>query len=248
MTETLQEGEVRSDFIRDHVLPVVLCKKTEGGVEFSGFLGSAFTVSSKGFALTASHILPKDISKELMLCAMVAQNNDWIGLPIAQFEKNASEDICLLRIEGKLPKPIFSLSEAKVHSGFQYHLFGYPLDTLHEVRENRRPDGRIAPRPDLIYNKGYVRRRISFDIGVPNVIGKQFLELSELAGRGCSGGPVHKLVPGKSLQVVGIYVGERFGEDGIGVAYPARIEAIIGWKPKMLDANLFEFVNEGNGV
>lgn len=94
---------------------------------------------------------------------------------------------------------------------------------MHEVVT----DGFALPRPDLVYSEGHVRRRLS-DIPLGHLRGAAFLELSAIAGSGCSGAPVTADRPGSSpWEVVGVYVGDRRNEgEGVAVGFATRVAAL----------------------
>lgn len=102
------------------------------------------------------------------------------------------------------------------------------------------------PRPDLTYSEGHVRRRLS-NIPLPAIKGSSFLELSQVAGAGCSGSPVIFNSPyaGQPLQLVGVYVGERLDEYSTSVGYATRLDELLNWAPGLLGRTLGEELATG---
>ena len=83
--------------------------------------------------------------------------------------------------------------------------------------------GKVLGRPDLIYSKGHIRRRVSWNL--LNIKGKSFYELSSAVGSGCSGSPIFSLKNG-ILYVYGIYVADKY-ESAIFKGYNKDLEWTI---------------------
>jgi hypothetical protein len=67
------------------------------------------------------------------------------------------------------------------------------------------PDGLPKIRPELIFDRGYVRRRIPRELPISMYRGRMFYELNIVAGEACSGSPVI-VRRGTLWDVVGVYV------------------------------------------
>lgn len=241
---------IQKDFMRDFVFPVCTFKNknlTNSEIEFDKFLGTAFLIGDNGFALTASHVI-ENFHHELA-GMFVNEDLTWQGFHFEKIEHHPSEDVCLLKIFGGKWKSPFKLSNDKIMPWKDYLICGYPLDVLHEDKSTMDEYSRIPPRPDMIHAKGYIRRRISRNLEISGVRGTNFFELSSIAGKGCSGGPLFE-IHGECSEVLGIYVGETdyyLNNDIEGIkyikysmAYATRVEAFRDWVPKTLGKPLKE--------
>ena len=180
---------VRTKSIHDHVFPLVA--KHPSGAE--RMAGTAFVIGTNGYALTAGHCLPKP-DETLAGMFLLAESRDgslhgrWAMEPIAAYERHPTHDVAILKLTTPtLPCAFLRLSPRPRGPETEYQLWGYPERGYDFIN---KPDGdRSVPRPDLIYTKGYVRRPVNR----PDVFatrGAAFLEVSEVAGNGCSGSPV----------------------------------------------------------
>jgi hypothetical protein len=145
-------------------------------------------------------------------------------------ERHPNDDLALIRVEGiTWPSPFFVTAAAE-HGSAHYSTWGYPLDVANE----QEAGGRVAPRPDLIFSEGHIRRRLT-DVKFRGINGRKMYELSNVAGSGCSGSPVCIRQLGRDVfEVAGVYIGERYSEaDHVSVAYAVRSEAILGTWPSM---------------
>lgn len=209
-------------------------------IEFSEFLGTGFLIGGNGYALTAAHVVRKH-TQEQLAAMFVGSDLKWFGLVVEHIEFHPTEDIAILKLTTSVQlKSVFRISTVHVHAGIHYQCYecyGYPLDTLYENLSNKKPDGSIFASPDLIYTEGYVRRRLSWDLHIPDVKGTKFIELSDIAGTGCSGSPVFVKAQ-NGCNVLGIYVGEKteYTDEHSqvpprGVAFAVRVEAFSNWAP-----------------
>lgn len=220
---------MQSDAIRDFVFPVASVSRDASGVALKEFLGSAFVIGNRGFALTAAHVILGHESEDLV-GLFIDSNGKWIGGTIVQCEAHPTEDVAVLRVEGDQWRSFFRLSSNVEHASCRYFLFGYPEDVaLEVVVENR-----AILRPDLIFNAGYIRRRLTMP--VLSLRGTGFFELSEIAGPGCSGSPVVKENrDGRTNQiwdVIGVYAGEKINDRGTSASYAVRSDTFRDWVPK----------------
>jgi hypothetical protein len=215
----------QSDAIRDYVFPIVTVNIGKAELSFKMFLGTGFLFGNRGFGMTAAHIA-RNFKNETVV-AMFASDSGWLVIPITHSEIHAHEDVAVIKVEGDSWKSFFRLSNTWEGSSMRYRMFGYPEDATYEIVSGDR----AKPRPDLIYTEGYIRRRTNHEI--PNMIGKSFFELSDIAGPGCSGSPVFKFTK-PVWDVVGIYVGEKINDRATSVAYAVREESFREWTPEML--------------
>lgn len=213
----------QTDAIRDHVFPVAKALSRRDERFDIGLLGTGFVIGSRGWALTASHVL----SGTSTAYALFARDR-WQAIPIVEVIEHPSEDVSLMRLHGDDWHSIFDLDVVDVRSSFECCIWGYPADVLHEVVTA----GVAVPRPDLAFTAGFVRRVIS-DIQLPRIRGSQLAELVPAAGSGCSGAPMLGWAGGKSWSVAGVYIGER-SSDHVQVGYAALTEAFAEWTPVAL--------------
>jgi hypothetical protein len=121
---------------------------------------------------------------------------------------------------------------------------GYPADAQHH-------DGDGLSAPDLVYLRGYVRRRISRPL--IGLTGDAFLELSQPAYGGCSGGPLWTpTTVGGPWLVSGIYLGFLPVSDPsvpfLSVGYGVRDEGFRDWRPSIVGRGLVEEAAYGGQV
>jgi hypothetical protein len=222
---------VQSGAVRDYIFPVALCRRSgDGEFAVDQVIGTAFFIGNRGFALTAGHVVP---DKSALLVGMFVLGGSWHGFTIPEWELHPKEDVAILKVSEGPWKSFFRLSNTDEHASCKYRLFGYPEDTTHEMVEG----GRTLIRPDMIYNEGYIRRRFSSTL--PAMTGQSFFELSEVAGRGCSGSPVCKLTA-PIWEVIGIYIGEKINDRATSVSYAVREDSFRDWKPEMLGCSILD--------
>ena len=127
-----------------------------------------------------------------------------------------------------------SISE---HASCDYEVWGYPHEVAEETKHDQTSPDQIPPqRPDMIYSKGHVRRRITRELPSRIYRGASFYELSMIAGDGCSGAPMVSIRRKNQSAhgVVGIYVGAINS-----VAYAVRLDGNISkWVPDLLGYSL----------
>jgi hypothetical protein len=161
----------QSDRIRDYVFPLgTVAENPDGDLEFS-FLGTGFLIGSRGYALTAAHVI-HDHRASRIVALFLDQRNEWRTVGVRTHCLHDREDVALLKLDGGPWSSIFRLSNTFENASRTYQMFGYPEDVATEV-ENQ---GHFLYRPDLIYAQGYIRRRFSFEI--PVLRDAQFFELS----------------------------------------------------------------------
>jgi len=218
---------IQRDAIRDYIFPLVTVVPHGDDVAYGRFLGTGFLIGSRGMALTAGHVVSA-VEPGAHVAALFADlDGGWHAQTARSWEVHPTEDVAVLSLDGGPWRSFLRLAGTWEGQTLHYRLFGYPQDTLIEVVR----DGRVVPRPDLIYSEGYIRRRIT-DLKIPTVRGAQLFELSAVAGRGCSGSPVLKITGTGPWEVIGIYVNERINDEA-PVAYAVREEAFRGWTPTL---------------
>lgn len=220
--------------VRDFVFPI-------GNVADGIFqlLGTAFFIGDRGFALTAAHVW-RDLNPGRSVGLFVDDGNQWQTVPILHGEAHRSEDVAILKLDGTWTS-IFSIVSASEYSSCEYEMWGYPEKVAHEGRRMAVSQHEAANlvRPDLIYNRGYVRRRIDEELPVSIYVGKAFYELSEVGGSCCSGGPiVNRKRTDDAWPVFGIYIGEETANAVAAVGYATRFDALSEWSPLILGAPL----------
>lgn len=235
---------VQRDFVRDFVFPIVTVGSTRhnGELSYKDFLGTGFLIGNRGFAITASHVIAK--REEHIAAMFVSQENCWVAFVIQNVEHHPCEDVCILRLPGESWKSPFRMRKQWEGASHDYHMFGYPIDVLHEDLSRMDAESRITPRPDLIFTKGYIRRRVTMDLQIPGVKGTNFFEISEVAGRGCSGAPVFMLTPERAWDVLGVYVGEKLNDVSTSVAFVTRADSFRDWLPSILGKTIQEESND----
>jgi Trypsin-like peptidase domain len=218
--------------MRDFVFPIALCTRRGNDLDLSAVLGSAFLIGNRGFAITAKHVI-EGHPIENLVAMFVDHDGHWIGRNFKATEAHAEEDIALLQLPDVDWISPFRFSRELVNSGLDYHLMGYPEDTRFELVV----DGKAIQRPDLVYNRGYIRRR--FTGSLPKLHGMSFIELSEVAGSGVSGAPVFA-IRNRAYNVIGVYCGEKTNDRSTSVSYATRIESINDWVPELLQISVFD--------
>lgn len=219
----------QSDAIRDYIFPIVSVRQSRSGLEFN-LLGTAFFIGSRGFALTAKHVVDRR-ENETLAGLFAPPLGGWVAFEIIKREVHVTEDVGLVQLAGGPWRSFFQLSNSTEQASCRYRLFGYPDDTSYELTHGVQ----VAVRPDLVYNEGYVRRR--FTGSLPSIFGKSFYELSQVAGGGASGAPVCKFTSPR-WDVIGIYAGEKLNDRATSVSYAVREESFRYWKPSTLGETL----------
>jgi Trypsin-like peptidase domain len=225
-----------TDMVRSSVFPIVYVKAAIGGCELQSYVGTAFFIGRRGFALTAAHVLtslqkPKPAHGFVGL--LYDNNGAACFVSIANYEIHPTEDIAILKLEIKQWNSPFHFYSALPHASLEYDGWGYPSDSA-------ILQGDIAI-PDLVYSRGYVRRRVTRQ--VDGLTGTQFIELSEPPYPGASGGPLvyrdMKLGLSAAWRVVGVFSGIReqlYSQltAPVVVGYAVRADAFREWKPDLL--------------
>jgi len=224
--------EQTDDAIRDYIFPLVTAERNRQGISVKRVLGTGFLIGNNGFALTAGHVI-EGHEGDCIVAMFAPASGGWCGFEVMAREIHPEEDVAIIKLDGGPWKSFLRLSNTIDRASCEYQLFGYPDDTTFELIEG----GRVVIRPDLIYNRGYVRRR--YTGAIPSITGKAFFELSEVAGTGCSGAPVKKLTA-PVWDVIGVYVGEKINDRATSVAYAVRAEAFRDWIPAVLGCTVLD--------
>jgi Trypsin-like peptidase domain len=225
----------QGDAIRDYVFPLctIANPDDEAPWRFDRFLGTAFVIGDRGYALTAAHVIPQSAVARIA-GVFVTGEGRWWAARVIEHETHPTEDVSLLRLAGAPWKSFFRLSNTWEGASAKYQMWGYPEDVAQELGA----EGRVVDRPDLVYAEGYVRRRLAAH-AIPTTRGAEFFEVSELVGPGCSGAPLY-INRRPFWDVIGIYVGERLNDRATSVAYAVREDAFRGWVPAATGRSLLE--------
>lgn len=243
--------------IRDLVFPLILAEKVgEDEIIMVSFLGTGFLIGSKGYALTAAHVVDLQTKPNQAIVGLFIDKttNQWTVHNSDTCDTHPSEDVALLKMRGEhWEETTIKVSFEKQFASFDYKLFGYPNANLLEDVDSRDSAGRVLGRPDLIYSAGHMRRRVSFSM--PAIKGRCFYELSQPVGAGCSGSPIFTTRDGL-WYVVGIYVADKTVSVSFetynkkldwvietiempgALAYAVRMDDLSNWIPKELGVTL----------
>ena len=230
--ENIYQQFHQSDAIRDHVFPIV--DTGRGKVEF---LGTGFIIGQRNFALTAGHV----IKDALEPAALFVVEGGWLPFSICAQESHPHEDLALLELNPPTAETnwttFFSFNQRDTRSSLTYHLWGYPEDAAIELLSLGQ-----GIRPDLVYSTGHVRRRLS-GVPLPSIRGSQFIEVSEVAGAGCSGSPLFTSFGNSNWDLCAVYVGERVNDRSTSVGYAIVLDQIAEWVPELLGHPLEKELN-----
>ena len=87
----------------------------------------------------------------------------WFAVKIIAYEIHPEEDVAVLKFDsfpdGDRPSYICITNE-KQYGSLEYMMWAYPEVIAKEIMYSGAPKGSF--RPDLVYFKGYVRRRMPF--------------------------------------------------------------------------------------
>jgi hypothetical protein len=218
--------------IRDVVAPLFSGTWEEGTFTVKQLEGTVFLFGHRGYAMTAGHLMGQiDNDANRMAVCFVNRNNQWVPIKVDQFEVHPTEDVAVLKLAFSAWGSWLVISSGSVHQTAEYDSWGYPI-SIAELAARYEEEQLL--RPDLVYTRGYVRRRISQPLPVSIFIGTSFYELSEQAGNGCSGGPVieRQSVGSDFWRVMGVYIGES--DAGFAASYAVRSDAFHDWQPEIL--------------
>lgn len=236
--------------IRDFVFPLGVLIKCSNGDDPGAvekcykfeLRGTGFFIGSNGTALTAAHVVDQ-MSSDGIPIALFAHQGRWVSIKVIRTEKHMSEDVAVIKLDLQPTFSFFQISPTSEHSSCKYELWGYPSSVADELKGTLPPPHNDITNPELIYNFGYFRRRISREMPYGIFRGSSFYELSEVAGSCCSGAPVVKLEqrsPASPWKVVGVYIGEQTSTGHAAVGYAVRSDEFYSWVPDMLGVKLEE--------
>ena len=236
---------VQGDSVRDFVFPLAQASQSpDGSIRYERYLGTAFFIGKRGFALTAAHVLDARDPKHALLVGLFADDG-WYAFQVDGVECHPTEDVAILRVDGGPWNSPFRASGTWEGASREYQLWGYPLDA---ALVDTNVAGKVtSTTPDLVYFKGYVRRRITRSLN--GLTGASFFELSQPAYGGCSGGPLWYRGDKGVWRLIGIYVGylpaSKPDEPFLCVGYAVREEAFRDWAPGLLQRSIAKEAAEG---
>ena len=212
--------------ICDYVMPIVSLYKDAN----VNFMGTCFLIKDNLYAMTCKHVVDNDDE----LYVLARDKDKWIPVKIVERILNENEDAAIIKLEDSkdVPKDTFlKISGSAEHSSCDYMQWAYPEDVVMEMTI----DSKAVSRPDLVFLKGYIRRRFAnFDNSM--LIKGSLYELSEVGISGCSGSPIIRTNrPGDNnavWNVIGIYCSSRATEiEGykVQVGYAVRTATVYEW-------------------
>lgn len=230
--------------VRNCVVSVARIETTGGIARIVATHGTAFQIGTRGYALTAKHVIAG--KPQPLVALTMAEAGGWTWTRVVASEMHPSEDVAIIKLEAGACRSGFPLSNGVELASSRYRIYAYPGHAT-------RLEAAKGQFPDLVYTEGYIRRRYSASVypstgssspaGAARIGGTAFFELSQLAGTGSSGGPVFDLAD--PLTVIGIYSAEKHTPQVIttddkqiiqvtSVSYAVRDDAFRDWKPAML--------------
>ncbi|MCR4316262.1 MAG: serine protease [Planctomycetes bacterium] len=150
----------QADKVRDFVFPLLSANKVQGKIEIQSFLGTAFLIGNRGYALTAAHVI-NNHGCELLVSMFVDENSRWCVFEINQSRVHPNQDVAIIKMSGGNWKSPFQMRNQWEGSSRKYQMFGYPDDVARELINYDTSTAML--RPDLVYVEGYIRRRLPFN-------------------------------------------------------------------------------------
>lgn len=225
--------------IRDVVLPIFLGTWNDNNFEYKSITGTMFSIGKRGFAITAAHVIDLIVDDGGgAAVGAVTADGAWVPVRILEWEKHPTEDVAIIRLASTPHPSWLVISNMPENQSCTYDSWGYPI-VIAELSRKYEENGK--DNPDLVYTQGYIRRRISRGLPMSVYRGAAFYEISDIAGDGCSGGPVIKRqsVGQPTWVIIGVYIGAA-QTGGIQAAYATRTDAFADWQPDLLNRTVSE--------
>lgn len=212
--------------------------RIDPSVPVAQLIGTGFLLGGHAIGVTAAHVLPADTTNVFAWRVVGGESK---AQPLDCVERHPSVDLAVFRLPSiDADESPLEFRDAKVVGGTAYVQWGYPVDAAYREPSAGTVPSRVSPEP--VFVRGYVRRRYDHELPLAEVPGTQFLELSELAGRGASGSPVMSEQDARRQRwhVLGVYVGENLSldVDRPPVSYALRCDAFSGWRPQACEGPL----------
>jgi len=216
---------------------VFLGRWSHSSFEYGTAAGTAFLIGDRGYAITAAHVIDQIASDGRDSVVGFVNETEWVPFRITAQEKHPSEDVAVIQLEASRMASWLVISDKSENQSCMYDAWGYPF-AIAEL--SRKYEEHQLESPDLVYTSGYVRRRISKPLPVSIYRGTSFYEMSEVAGEGCSGGPViaRRSIGKSSWDVIGVYVAAV--DVGFEASYAVRSDAFFSWCPKLIGCSVRE--------
>lgn len=230
--------------IRDFVFPIIIGKQIDADtVEYRNLKGTGFFIGKRGFGLTASHVIHQcSEDTSLKIFALFAMNNKWCFFPVEIIEHHTTEDVCLIKVQGlNYTQSVISISDRSENFPFDVMTLGYPIYVAQEAAALMLKLSDPKENPDLVCFKGYIRRRISRELGHSVSRGSSFYEIDRALGNGVSGAPVlsYKSAGQPQWVCIGVYVSER-GSHAEQLGIVTRTDSFFDWSPQALGKTIKE--------
>ena len=233
-------------YIRHIVFPLVTLKEINGRKTFNEFLGSAFFIGERGYAITAAHVIE---SVKEQIWGIYPVDGETKGYKVIEKEINPDNDVAIIRLEDKYPISPFIIKTDR-YEWKDYEFFGYPEYILFEDINKKTINDTVIPQFDIINAKGYIRRIVQRELSEIRkhvVKGKIFYELNEVTGWGTSGSPIFNRKSEYDWELYGIYVAQKinyvenddevkFIDYAVGYAVPSFL--IASWIPDILKISI----------
>jgi hypothetical protein len=133
--------------IRDFVIPVCNLKLNEAGQAInsdSNLAGTSFLIGSRGYALTAAHVIDqtRDQTRFGLVAVDDGERTVFHAVKVVASEQHPSEDVGILQF---YPFPdgtrvsFFAVSGRKEYQGLDYHMWSYPAAVAEEIKLHGLP-------------------------------------------------------------------------------------------------------------
>lgn len=234
--------------MRDYIFPIITAKKiSDDTIEYRNLKGTGFLIGNRNFALTATHVINQCKEQpDLSIFALFYDDGKWAIYPLIPLAEHPKEDVTLVKIESMKPLQAFvSIVGKSEHASHEIMSWGYPIYVAEEIQKLKEKATDPNERPDLVYFKGYIRRRVSRELGFSVAKGTQFYEIDRALGNGVSGAPVFSLDSKgqKKWNCIGVYVAEG-GDKSDQHGFVVRSDAFYSWSPKELGRTIEEESNQ----